>query len=332
MRWPRASVSIAGSPPPWEPGGAVCGVSGAIAIGGAVGAKKQDISVAISLVVVWAIVMIFVLPARSAGTRPLHRRRGRLDRHIGVCRCRGSCRRADLRRLRGQCRRDIAGHAGCRGHGVHAHEGHRPRHLDRRMGLRAVVSSRRRAGSAPASKAASGAGEIWRRFPKFVLGFLLASLLVTWFASGYDYARVQEGVLPGLVAPLQALRTWAFTFAFLSIGLTTRVREFVAVGARPFLAFTAGAAVNVLLGFVPVDASVRRLLERPRAMSLARPAHTAHSTPRRHRGGVAGAVELELGLCRGARGGRPLCAARALRRGVERLRHAFAASTSTRQS
>jgi len=43
-------------------GGAVCGVSGAIAIGGAVGAKKEDVSVAISLVVVWAVVMIFVLP------------------------------------------------------------------------------------------------------------------------------------------------------------------------------------------------------------------------------------------------------------------------------
>jgi uncharacterized membrane protein YadS len=49
---------------------------------------------------------------------------------------------------------------------------------------------------------------------------------------------------------LQALRTWAFIFAFLSIGLTTKFREFVAVGARPFYAFTAGVAVNVLLGFV----------------------------------------------------------------------------------
>ena len=33
-------------------GGAVCGVSGAIAVGGAVGAKRQDVSIAISLVVV----------------------------------------------------------------------------------------------------------------------------------------------------------------------------------------------------------------------------------------------------------------------------------------
>ncbi len=71
---------------------------------------------------------------------------------------------------------------------------------------------------------------------------------MTWFASGYAYGEYKTSVLPGLVAPLQALRTWAFTFAFLSIGLTTRVRELVAVGARPFFAFTAGAAVNVLLG------------------------------------------------------------------------------------
>jgi uncharacterized membrane protein YadS len=57
-------------------------------------------------------------------------------------------------------------------------------------------------------------------------------------------------VLPGLVAPLQAFRTWAFTFAFLSIGLTTRIREFAAIGARPFYAFTIGVVVNVILGFV----------------------------------------------------------------------------------
>jgi uncharacterized membrane protein YadS len=94
-----------------------------------------------------------------------------------------------------------------------------------------------------------GAGEIWRRFPKFVLGFLLASLLVTWFAHGEAYGAYKSSVVPGLVAPLQVLRTWAFTFAFLSIGLSTRVRDFIAVGARPFLAFTAGAVVNVILGF-----------------------------------------------------------------------------------
>jgi uncharacterized membrane protein YadS len=47
-------------------GGAVCGVSAAIAIAGAVGARREDAPVAITLVIVWAIVMIFVLPFASA--------------------------------------------------------------------------------------------------------------------------------------------------------------------------------------------------------------------------------------------------------------------------
>src|SRR5262245_753814 len=43
-------------------GGAVCGVSAAIAISAAVGAKKEHAPIAITLVLVWAIVMIFILP------------------------------------------------------------------------------------------------------------------------------------------------------------------------------------------------------------------------------------------------------------------------------
>ena len=39
-------------------------------------------------------------------------------------------------------------------------------------------------------------------------------------------------------------------FTFLSIGLTTRLRELLSAGARPFYAFTAGVAVNIVVGFV----------------------------------------------------------------------------------
>jgi uncharacterized membrane protein YadS len=46
------------------------------------------------------------------------------------------------------------------------------------------------------------------------------------------------------------LRVWAFTFTFLSIGLTTRLRELLSAGSRPFYAFTAGVAVNLVVGFV----------------------------------------------------------------------------------
>ncbi|MGO8833402.1 MAG: putative sulfate exporter family transporter, partial [Roseiarcus sp.] len=47
-------------------GGAVCGVSAAIAIAGAVGAKREDAPIAITTVIIWAIVMIFVLPFAAA--------------------------------------------------------------------------------------------------------------------------------------------------------------------------------------------------------------------------------------------------------------------------
>lgn len=43
-------------------GGAVCGVSAAIAIAGAVGPKKDDAPIAITVVITWAVAMIFVLP------------------------------------------------------------------------------------------------------------------------------------------------------------------------------------------------------------------------------------------------------------------------------
>jgi len=46
------------------------------------------------------------------------------------------------------------------------------------------------------------------------------------------------------------LRTWAFIFCFLSIGLTTRFRELAGVGVRPFFGFSAGVVVNVVLGFL----------------------------------------------------------------------------------
>jgi uncharacterized membrane protein YadS len=96
----------------------------------------------------------------------------------------------------------------------------------------------------------ASARDIWRRFPKFVLGFLLASAILTLVARGYTYGDYKKEVVPALVAPLQVLRTWAFTFAFLSIGLTTRLREFKVVGARPFYAFAIGVCVNLVLGFV----------------------------------------------------------------------------------
>jgi uncharacterized membrane protein YadS len=228
-------------------GGAVCGVSGAIAIGGAVGAKKQDVSIAISLVVVWAIVMIFALPLAA---RALGLATGVAGAWIGTSEFADAAGLAAAQTYGGYAGK-VAGIGGSSDAAVAAFTLMKVIGRDVWIGVWAFVLSliATTRWDDTGVRGQAGAGVIWRRFPKFVLGFLAASVILTVVTHGYGYAEYKKEVVPGLVAPLQALRTWAFTFAFLSIGLTTRLREFAAVGTKPFYAFTIGVVVNVVLGF-----------------------------------------------------------------------------------
>jgi len=229
-------------------GGAVCGVSGAIATAGAVGARKEHVSIAISLVVFWAIVTVFLLPivARSL-TLPT----GVAGAWIGTSEFADAAGLAAAQAYSG-----YASHgtliAGAPEAAVNAFTLMKVIGRDIWIGVWAfvlsIVATTRWDKTGVNSR--TGAAEIWRRFPKFVLGFLLASAIVTVLAHGYSYGEYKKILVPSLIAPLQALRVWAFTFTFLSIGLTTRVREFWQAGGRPFYAFTAGVLVNIILGFI----------------------------------------------------------------------------------
>lgn len=92
--------------------------------------------------------------------------------------------------------------------------------------------------------------EIWRRFPKFVLGFFFASALITAVTAGYSLADYNAIATPELIGPIKDMRTWCFIFCFFSIGLTTRFRDLAAAGRKPVTAFTIGVVVNVILGFI----------------------------------------------------------------------------------
>jgi uncharacterized integral membrane protein (TIGR00698 family) len=229
-------------------GGAVCGVSGAIAVGGAVGAKKEEVSVAISLVVLWAIVMIFVLPLAS---RALSLPTGVAGAWIGTSEFADAAGLAAAQTYGGYAG-NVSGITGNPDAAVTAFTLMKVIGRDMWIGVWAFVLSLiattrwERTGIQSRSRAS----EIWNRFPKFVLGFLIASAVVTLVSRGFDYAAYKKDVVPALVGPLQVFRTWAFTFAFLSIGLTTRIREFASIGARPLYAFSIGVLVNVVLGFV----------------------------------------------------------------------------------
>lgn len=80
---------------------------------------------------------------------------------------------------------------------------------------------------------------IWERFPKFVLGFLIASFAFS-FLLDPGLVKETKGILGGL-------RTVWFALAFTSIGLDTRFTELFRMGGgRPAIAFIGAQAFNVI--------------------------------------------------------------------------------------
>lgn len=217
-------------------GGSICGVSASIAIGSSVNAKKEHVSVAISMVVIWATVMVFLLPV--------------------VCRALGLSDGAAGAWIGTSEFADAAGIAAAAQFGDGATTTFTLMKVVGRdifVGvwafILAIISvTVWEAKKADGTRQKPSAGVIWERFPKFVIGFFIASLFITFVSAtaGVDYSAIKSGI----VSPLQGIRGWAFTLCFLCIGLTTRFRELSKTGWKPFAAFTAGVVVNVLLGFV----------------------------------------------------------------------------------
>ncbi len=83
-----------------------------------------------------------------------------------------------------------------------------------------------------------GAKEIWFRFPKFVVGFIVASIVFSFFMTEAS-AKAVTGITGGL-------RGWWFTLAFLCIGLDTRFKELAAMGGgRPAAVFLLAQVFNI---------------------------------------------------------------------------------------
>ena len=228
-------------------GGAICGVSGAIAISGAVGGKKEDAPVAITLVIFWAIVMIFVLPiiARALGLPT-----GVAGAWIGTSEFADAAGLAAAQAYGGYAGH-VQGITGTSDAALNAFTLMKVIGRDVWIGIWAfvlsILATTRWEGTGIDRR--PDVGEIWRRFPKFVLGFLLASVIITAVTASVSYADFKKAITPDLVGPIKNFRTWAFIFCFFSIGLTTRLRELAGAGLKPFWAFTAGVAVNVALGY-----------------------------------------------------------------------------------
>lgn len=220
-------------------GGSVCGVSASIAVGGAVKAEKDHLAISISLVTIWAIIMIFILPFAS---KALGLDLGVAGAWIGTSEFADAAGFAAVQALSDTTDKAIRTYTLMKVIG-----------RDIWIGLwsfaLAIISvvywERGAAGEAKVSPV-----EIWWRFPKFVLGFFAASIIISIVSLGYAGDAFNDVLKPQLIDPIKTLRSWTFVFTFLSIGFTTRFRELAKFGWQPLAAFTAGVVANVPLGYV----------------------------------------------------------------------------------
>ena len=95
-----------------------------------------------------------------------------------------------------------------------------------------------------------GAVEIWRRFPKFVLGFIGASIVFSLFYTGLGdhlaYSMLDQGVIGGYSSNI---RDWLFCIAFVSIGLSTNFKDLRKhfTGGKPLILYVCGQLFNLAL-------------------------------------------------------------------------------------
>ncbi len=221
-------------------GSSVCGVSAAIAVGASVKADEKKVGYVVSLVVLYALVLIFLLPV--------------LGRALGLSQV------VTGAWIGGSELADAAGLAAATLVGDKAVNAFSLVKLNRDVLIGvlsfifASIAVTRWDRSAPdgTTTGASTKGRradarvIWERFPKFVLAFLVASLLVTWLVTSLGKPQIDAHI----IGVLNTFRTWLFTLAFLCIGLNTRLTDMRALGAKPIIAFTVVVLVNLVLGFV----------------------------------------------------------------------------------
>ncbi|TWI67241.1 putative integral membrane protein (TIGR00698 family) [Desulfobotulus alkaliphilus] len=91
--------------------------------------------------------------------------------------------------------------------------------------------------------------EIWYRFPKFVLGFIAASIVFSIMIEAMGArgdVMLDQGVLRGFSRPC---REWFFILAFASIGLTSNFREMAKhfTGGKPVILYVCGQSLNLAL-------------------------------------------------------------------------------------
>ncbi|GAA1365982.1 YeiH family protein [Catellatospora chokoriensis] len=205
----------------------ICGVSAAIAAAGAVRAKREQLAYAASLVIIFALPSIFLLPwlADVFGLSPAVAGAwigGNIDTTAAV---------TAAGAISGEQTLQIATIVKATQNAL--------------IGIVAVALTAYFAFKVEKDADAQRPGlrQLWDRFPKFVLGFIAASAIGTWYAGTVSAAEAKAHI--GVV---NDLRTWFLILAFVSIGLQLRVSALREAGWRPVAVFGGATLANLAIG------------------------------------------------------------------------------------
>src|SRR5690606_39590637 len=83
---------------------------------------------------------------------------------------------------------------------------------------------------------------LWQRFPKFVLGFIAASAIASWYLAA-------GGASQGITA-VNTFRAYFLILAFVSIGLEFRLTRLLAEGWRPVVVFGSATVFNLAVALL----------------------------------------------------------------------------------
>jgi uncharacterized integral membrane protein (TIGR00698 family) len=207
----------------------ICGISAAIAAAGAVQAKREQLAYTASLVVVFALPSIFLLPAFASGLGLSQAVAGtwiggNIDTTAAV---------SAAGALAGEQALQLATIVKTTQNAL--------------LGVVAVALTAYFAVRVErsATSARPSAAQLWERFPKFVLGFLAASVIGTLYV-----AAVGSSAAKPVIATVNDLRTLFLILAFVSIGLEFRVAPLREAGWRPVGVFAGATVVNLLVGLL----------------------------------------------------------------------------------
>nr|WP_206038883.1 putative sulfate exporter family transporter [Rhodococcus sp. 105337] len=202
----------------------ICGVSAAIAAAGAVQAKREQLAYAASLVIVFALPSIFLLPwlAGVFGLSDVVAGAwigGNIDTTAAVA-ASGAILGDDALQIATIVKTTQNALIGFVAVGLTAYF---------------ALKVERRPGSARPS-----IGDFWERFPKFVLGFIAASIIGTLWVKFVDDGKAD-------ISTINDLRTWFLIFAFVSIGLEFSAKGLRDAGWRPVVVFGSATVVNIVV-------------------------------------------------------------------------------------